>query len=154
MPSGGHGATTQRARQGEPQPVPGPSAAPDNDSNQREPTRKDLTSWWRSFKRGNQRREEEGEQFPLADQRTLPYAPPSDNKWRPALAVQKRCAIPPKRSQSLRSMSSRQLLTRFQRQNNSGASSASRSKILSATQTSPSHCTMRKARATSTDMSP
>ena len=58
MPNGNHGATTHRARHGEPQPVPGP-ALPENDTNQREPTKRDLASWWKNFKRGNQRREDE-----------------------------------------------------------------------------------------------
>jgi len=66
MPNGNHGATTHRARHGEPQPVSGPVAPSDNDTPQREPTKKDLASWWRSFKRGNQRRDEETSEHPLS----------------------------------------------------------------------------------------
>lgn len=61
MPSGPHGATIQRARHGEPQPVAIPAPAAESEANQREPTKKDLTSWWRNFKRGNQRRDDDGE---------------------------------------------------------------------------------------------
>ena len=68
MPNGNHGATIHRARYGEPQPVPGPLPPSDNDTAQREPTKKDLTSWWRSFKRGNNRRDEENREQP-------PYSP-------------------------------------------------------------------------------
>lgn len=88
MPNGNlGGVTTQRVRHGEPQPVPDPAALSDNDTTQREPTKKDLASWWRGFKRGNQRRDDDNREhlIPLIDLRADVGLSNKQMKSRPAL---------------------------------------------------------------------
>jgi len=69
---------TPRARHGEPTPTPTPlntGAHPD------EPTasKRDLKSWWKTFSRGNQKREEDnkGELYSLLDAGRLEFAVPA-----------------------------------------------------------------------------
>ncbi|KAF2489877.1 RhoGAP-domain-containing protein [Lophium mytilinum] len=61
-----HGAapmSTPRARNGEPQPAP-PQTASASTAAEPASTKRDLTSWWKQFKRGNPRKEEEKEPIP------------------------------------------------------------------------------------------
>lgn len=67
--------------------MPDPAALSDNDTTQREPTKKDLASWWRGFKRGNQRRDDDNREhlIPLIDLRADVGLSNKQMKSRPAL---------------------------------------------------------------------